>query len=76
MALGSSILFCLYACLKAMGIKSRNTLMSTVHVDDIVALLQRHPVGALPSGGIVRVDGAGIVGHVGDIGGEGITIKG
>ncbi len=29
-ALGSSILFCLYACLKATGIRSRNALMSAV----------------------------------------------
>jgi hypothetical protein len=46
-----------------------------VHVDNVVVLLQRHPMGALPGGTIVRVDGAGIVGHVGDISGEGITIN-
>ncbi len=47
-----------------------------VHVDNVVVLLQRHPVGALPGGGIVQVDGAGIVRHIGDIGREGITING
>ncbi len=33
-------------------------------------------MGALPSGAIIQVNGAGIVRHVGDIGGEGITING
>ncbi len=46
-----------------------------VHVDNVAAFLQRHPVGALPGGAIVQVDGADIVRHVGDIGGEGITIN-
>ncbi len=46
-----------------------------VHVDNVIALLQCHPMGALPGGVIVRVNGAGIVGHVRDIGGEGMTIN-
>jgi hypothetical protein len=75
-ALGSSILFCLYACFKGNEDQIKERVDERgVHVDNIVALLQRHPVGALLSSAIVRVNGAGIVGHVGDNSGEGITIN-
>jgi hypothetical protein len=72
MALGSSILF----CFKGNGDQIEEHVDECgVHDDNVIALLQRHSMGALSSGMIVRVDGAGIVRHVRDNSGEGIKIN-
>ncbi len=47
-----------------------------VHVDNVIATFLGHGVHGLGSGAGVRVDGTGVIGHIIDIGGEGIVGRG